>query len=70
MRDHPYHNVAMLGASWGTNLTRYLRGNFFENSKTITARQAWKLTWKNMLKEDLMYARCEAWGPDQIILDR
>ena len=70
MRDHPYHNVALLGASWGTDLTRYLRGMFFENGNNITAREAWKLTWKRMLRDDLMYARCEAWGPDQIILDR
>ena len=70
MRDHPYHSYTLLGASWGTDLTRYIRGSFFKRSKNIIARKAWKLTWTSMLKNDLMYGKRGAWGPDQILLER
>ena len=64
MRDHPYHTSPMLGSAWGTDLTRKVIGT---NS---TARQEWKLAWKNMLNDDLMYADRKDWGPDQTILTR
>ena len=65
MRDHPWgHNHSMLGSAWGTDLTREVFG------ANITARQAWKLAWKNMLNDTLMYANRKEWGPDQHILHK
>ena len=64
MRDHPYHGVALLGASWGTDLTRKVFGN------RVSARQAWKESWKYILQDYLTYSKRESWGPDQIILTK
>ena len=64
MRDHPYHSIELLGASWGTDLTRKLRG------QKITAREAWKMSWKHMLKNPITYSKRNAWGPDQKILTK
>ena len=62
MRDHPYHSVELLGASWGTDLTRKLRGT------KINARMAWKIAWKYMLEDPITYSKRNSWGPDQKIL--
>ena len=64
MRDHPYHGVALLGASWGTDLSRKVFG------KRVSARQAWKESWKYILQDYLTYSKRESWGPDQKILTK
>ena len=56
MRDHPGHGIGMVGASWGTDLTRNIsdaKGNIF------SARKAWKWAWKHMLKDKKIHARRE-----------
>ena len=65
MRDHPGHGVGMVGASWGTDLTRKMVD---ANKKTFLARTAWKWSWKHMLKDKKIHARRNRWGPDQDIL--
>ena len=64
MRDHPYHGWELIGASWGTDLTRKLNG------QNISARQAWKSSWKYTLLDPSAYSKREAWGPDQKLLTR
>ena len=67
MRDHPGHGIGMVGASWGTDLTRNIsdaKGNIY------SARKAWEWAWKHMLKDKKIHARRERWGPDQEILSR
>ena len=67
MRDHPGHGVGLVGASWGTDLTRNVTGT---KGTMILARRAWKIAWKHMLKDRSIHARRDRWGPDQGIIDR
>jgi len=56
MRDHPNHNVPLLGAAWGADLRQ-------QNS-----RERWKLSWKKIFEDSLAYVPKSAKGPDQTIL--
>ena len=67
MRDHPLHNVGLGGGSWGSDLTRNVTES---NGKTISARQAWQIAWKEMLKDKKTYARRRELGPDQTVITR
>ena len=58
MRDHPYHTIGMLGAGWDTDLTRK------------DARLSWETAWKQMFKDDILYAGRDKHGPDQAILEK
>ena len=67
MRDNPGHGVGLVGASWGTDLTRNVTGS---KGNLILARRAWKIAWKHMLKDKKINARRHRWGPDQDIIAR
>ena len=56
MRDHPEHGVALVGASWGSNLTLNL------------TRKKWKRVWDGMLKDKRIWSARGSWGPDQELL--
>ena len=58
MRDHPRHDVPMLGGLWDTRL----------NSKTL--REFWKEVWKRILNDPLTYSARNKHGNDQVILDK
>ena len=67
MRDHPQHNVGILGGAWGADLTR----NVIESKgDKISARRQWKITWKNMLNDKKMHSERYLKGPDQDMLTR
>ena len=74
MRDHPGHGIGMVGASWGTDLTRSVTFPKMENettefkTKKFSARSVWRWSWKHMLKDKKIHARRNRWGPDQDIL--
>ena len=58
MRDHPYHNIPLLGAAWGARMTgQEVRGN-------------WVRSWQDILKDPLSRAGREKKGPDQAVLAR
>ena len=67
MRDHPQHNVAILGGAWGADLTRNVTAS---NGNKISARQEWKITWKNMLNDKKIHSERHRKGPDQDLLTR
>ena len=67
MRDHPGHGIGMVGATWGTDLTRTVLDS---KKQKFTGRQAWKWSWKHMLKDKKVHARRDRWGPDQDILEK
>ena len=67
MRDHPQVGIGLVGASWGTDLTRNVSDS---KGNKISARRAWKIAWKYMLKDKEIYAKRNRWGPDQDILRR
>ena len=67
MRDNPGHGVGLVGASWGTDLTRNVSDS---KGNKISARRAWKIAWRYMLKDKKIHARRHRWGPDQDILAR
>ena len=67
MRDHPQHGVGLVGASWGTDLTRNVSDS---KGNKVSARQAWKIAWKYMLNDKEIHAKKNRWGPDQDILTR
>ena len=56
MRDNPSHNIGLLGASWGTDLTKQ------------NARARWKKSWDKMLADPQAFADRGRKGPDQMIL--
>lgn len=56
MRDNPAHNIGLLGASWGTDLTK------------VNARGRWKKSWNKILQDPLTFADRSKKGPDQEIL--
>jgi len=67
MRDHPYHNIGILGGAWGADLTRNVTAS---NGKNISARQEWKITWKKMLTDKKIHSERHRKGPDQDLLTR
>ena len=56
MRDNPSHNIGLLGASWGTDLTK------------DNGRARWLKSWKKILRDPQTYASRDRKGPDQMIL--
>ena len=56
MRDNPAHNIGLLGASWGTDLTK------------DNARGRWQKSWRKMFDDELTYADRSHKGPDQLLL--
>ena len=56
MRDHPKHNVPLLGGGWGARLT------------VETEREQWENVWKEILWDSDLYATKQQKGPDQNIL--
>ena len=67
MRDHPAHHAPLIGASWGTDLTRNI---VTSQENIILAREAWKNAWTKMLKDKETYAVRQSFGPDQSIIAR
>ena len=73
MRDHPHHGVGMVGASWGTDLTRKVNATNTQLSPNMHLRKArliWKLAWRYMKKDKMIHARRNRWGPDQNLLTK
>ena len=58
MRDNPAHNIGLLGASWGTDLTK------------DNGRSRWKKSWKKILDDPDTYQSRQIHGPDQVILNK
>ena len=56
MRDHPAQMEVILGGLWGTKLP---------NNKI---RSNWKESWIRALKDKLLWARRDSYGPDQHFL--
>jgi len=56
MRDNPAHRIGLLGASWGTDLTK------------DNGRGRWKKTWEKMFQDPETFADRSSKGPDQEIL--
>ena len=67
MRDHPQHNVGMLGGAWGADLTRNVTES---KGNKISARREWKITWKYMLNDKKIHSERYRKGPDQDMLTR
>ena len=60
MRDHPQHNVPMLGGLWGVQMSR--RGQMW--------REIWKGIWTNIIADPLSHSDRGSKGPDQTLLSR
>lgn len=58
MRDHPAHNVPLLGASWAAQLSQ------------ANIREKWRRSWQKMLADPLCWAPASAKGPDQELLTK
>ena len=58
MRDHPDQGIPMLGSMWGWK----------EIGKE--GRKKWRRTWKEGLRDELLWASRNEWGPDQNFLRR
>ena len=43
MRDHPMHDIGMLGSAWGVRLTKE------------EVRHKWRKAWKNGFQNEIMY---------------
>ena len=56
MRDHPAQNEVILGGLWGTKLP---------NGEI---RSYWKESWIGALKDKLLWAKRDLYGPDQQFL--
>ena len=67
MRDHPQHNIGLLGGAWGADLTRNISET---NGSLISARKKWKVTWKNILRDRKIFSERHKLGPDQDLLTR
>ena len=67
MRDHPSHHAPLLAAAWGTDLTRYITD---ASGNKMTARQAWKTSWNQMLQDKEINADRHQYFPDQILIAR
>ena len=60
MRDHPQHNVPMLGGMWGVQMPR----------RSKTWRAVWKRIWTNIIADPLSQSDRGSKGPDQTLLSR
>ncbi|CAB4066024.1 unnamed protein product [Lepeophtheirus salmonis] len=58
MRDHPFHNVPILGGLWGANLTNK------------ESRILWEISWKNILLDSGAWASRFSRGSDQVLLKK
>lgn len=58
MRDNPAHGVGLLGASWGTDLTK------------DNARNRWKKSWQKIFKDPEAFAQRGRIGADQNLLKK
>ena len=58
MRDHPSHDIPLLGAAWGARLSQE------------AVREKWSRSWRNILKDPASRAGRERKGPDQNLLAR
>ena len=67
MRDHPAHHAVLMAGIWGTDLTRHITDTL---GNEITARQAWKTSWKQMLQDKEIYADRHQYFPDQSLIAR
>ena len=81
MRDHPAHNVPLLGASWGARLSQVMLMSLgsvnYLADPTPKAdcpiyphpqpniREKWRRSWQKMLADPLCWAPTTAKGPDQ-----
>ena len=53
MRDHPMHDIGMLGSAWGVKLT------------SESVRRNWRRAWSNGKKNPIMWKARNLTGPDQ-----
>jgi hypothetical protein len=58
MRDNPSHGIGLLGASWGTQLTK------------DNARARWRKSWVKIFQDGQAWASRKRKGPDQFILKK
>lgn len=58
MRDHPLHDVGMLGSAWGVKLT------------SEAVRRNWRRAWSNGRKNPMMWKARNLTGPDQGFLQK
>ncbi len=58
MRDHPLHDIGMLGSAWGVKL------------QTDRVRQKWRRAWHNGAKNPIMWKARNVTGPDQAFLHK
>lgn len=58
MRDHPMHDIGMLGSAWGVRLTKE------------EVRHKWRKAWKNGFQNEIMYKARNLTGPDQGFLHK
>jgi hypothetical protein len=58
MRDHPQHNVAIMGGAWGARLTM------------PEARDRWARAWAAMAADPMCWSARGSKGPDQTLLAR
>ena len=58
MRDHPLHDITILGSTWGTKL------------HNPNVREEWKKSWAEGMKDEILWAQRTAYGPDQVFLGR
>ena len=58
MRDHPLHNIGMLGSAWGVKLTKEY------------VRLKWRKAWKNAKRNPIMWKARNLTGPDQGFLQQ
>ena len=56
MRDHPAHNIPLLGAAWGARITE------------DNIRHKWVKSWQKILADPLSRASRDTKGPDQKVL--
>ena len=67
MRDHPNHGFKLLGGAWDADMTRNVVQS---DGNVISARRAWKITWKNILQDRKTYSYRHLKGPDQDLIER
>ena len=60
MRDHPQHNVPMLGGMWAVQMGR----------RKKVWRDVWKSLWSAILADPLSRSERGSKGPDQTLLSR
>lgn len=58
MRDHPLHDVGMLGSAWGVKLDKDY------------VRQKWRRAWRDGFQNEIMWKARNLTGPDQGFLQK